>query len=103
MSKIYYSDNSSLSNQTNSYLYDSFSCVKNTLNYCNYLIPSDFAYVSFLRSLPSTLSDYLRRLNQLSSSLGEIDRGYQSTFESMESALAGLDVSVIDEKLRLIK
>lgn len=103
MSKIYYSENDSLSKQANPHLYDTFSCVKSSLNHCNYMIPNNFAYASFLRSLPSALSDYLRKINQISKSLGEIDKGFHNTFDSMGSALEGLDVSVIDERARLIK
>ena len=103
MTRIIYPENDTITNLVKNPLNDALKALLNAQNNCSFLIPSDFAYVEYVRTLGSKIYGYRRKLVNIYSDISMIDRRYTGTFEEIDSLREKIDVSTIDERERLVK
>lgn len=102
MSKLVYPDNG-LSSMLNAPFNDAFRGLNHALSNCSFVVPNGFPYLGYLRSLGNKINDFGQELSKIYSSIEEIDKGYYSVFDSLDSNLAKVDRSIIKERSRLIR
>lgn len=103
MSKIVYPETESLSSLVRNSLNDGLQSLNNAQNQCVYTIPGDFAYLSYLRGLGSKISGFRQDVLNIYKSIEGIDQSYRATLDSLDGYRESLDLSIIEERSRLIK
>ncbi len=103
MSKFVYPENESLVNLVRAPLNDTIQSLNTAIGQCSFVVPNDFAYLSYLKSLGTSIAEYRSKVYEIFGDVDKIDVGYRNTFDTMESYNESLDLSVLDGRDRLVK
>lgn len=103
MSKLVYPEKESLVNLVRGPLNDTISSLNTAIGQCSFVVPNDFAYLSYLRTLSTTIAEYRGKVYEIFGDIDKIDVGYRNAFDTMSSYKESLDLNVIDERDRLVK
>lgn len=103
MAKINYPESEGLSGVVAAPINDAVQNLTSAKSFCNFSIPTDFAYLEYVNNLYSTINDYQNRANKIANMASSTDKSFRLTFDAMSSSSQALDVSIIDERDRLVK
>lgn len=103
MSKINYPESDGLRSIVKDPINQTIKQLNSAINSCSFLIPVDFKYKNYLVNLSTVISDYATRSSEIYSTACATDNMFKSTFESMSSFDESLDITVIEERDRLVK
>lgn len=103
MSKIVYPENENLMSIVQNPINDTIQYLNTAVSQCNYVIPNDFAYLSYLKSLPTTIAGYRSKLYEVFGDIDKIDMGYQTAMDTMDTYKDALQFTTLEERDRLVK
>ena len=103
MSKITYPEETGVFVVVENPVNDSIKKLDEAINNCAMSVPSDFPYLSYLRSLPGEIADYKTRANEILVSAKNIDNNFKFAFEDIDSSQAALPNDILESRDRLVK
>ena len=69
---------------------------------CSFVVPSNFSYISYLRSLSSTINEFKKDLSEIDYILRDISNNYQNLEDSLLEYDSKFEVVKIKERDRMI-
>lgn len=103
MSKINYPEETGIYTIVEKPVNDTIKGLESALNQCSMSVPSSFAYISYLRSLPGVISEYAKRANEILISAKNVDNNFKFAFEDIESTYSTLNTDILESRDRLVK
>lgn len=101
MSKLVYPNNG-IYNYCENDIYKITSNLTSAMQNSVFDIPSDFTYVSYLRSLDNELNNYIKEINSIDSKLKQTNDNYELLEETLEDSTKKLVSMKINERDRMI-
>ena len=103
MSKIVYPETDTLANLVKNPIMDSQKALTQAISYCTYSIPYGFAYLNYLKTLGNKIAELRAESYSIYGAIEKIDFAYQNAFDTLDLYKDGLDLTIIEERDRLVK
>lgn len=103
MSKVIYPETEGIYSLVEASMMEPIKALKNASESCSLSIPSNFAYINYLRGLPKTLASFVKDANEVVSLAKEIDNNFMQVINNLNDKCSSLDDSLLKPRERLVK